>query len=131
MGLFGTRLSNLYQVLPCIVAELAVDVAYPEGNGRVYHDRGSRAYFILRGENPLEEETAEVFVRTKLNVLKLRELPWDHFRFAEIVEVKSIISERCWHANPQEMKEMLDRIREKMSVSEVTESLFTLPPDLL
>lgn len=131
MPLFGQRLSQLYKVLPCIVAELAVDVSFPERNGRVHHDRGGRVYFVLRGENPLAEATTEVFVRTKLNNLKLRELPWDHFRFAEIAEVPSVIAERCWHAQPEEMKAMLDGIREKLIDTTVSDSMFSVPADLL
>lgn len=131
MNPFGTRLSGLYRVLPCIVAELAVDVSYPAGNGRVHHERGGRAYFVLRGDDPLNEDTAEVFVRTKLNVLKLRELPWNHFRFAEIAEVPSVIAERCWRSTPKEMKEMLDKIRIKIPDTMVAASSFAVPLDAL
>lgn len=131
MPLFGTRLSNLYRVLPCIVAELAVDVSFPEGNGRVHHDRGSRVYFILRGEKPLEQPTAEVLVRTKLNRLRLREFPWDHFRQASIAEVPSQIAEKCFLDDAESMKEILDAITAKIPDSIADGSLFTLPSDLI
>lgn len=131
MGLFGTRLSNLYSVLPCIVAELAVDVSFPEGNGRVHHERGGRAYFVLRGEDPLSEPKAEVFVRTKLNVLKLRELPWDHFRFPDVVEVPAVIAERCWRGTPEETKAILDRMRAIIPDSTIVTSKFSVPLDIL
>jgi hypothetical protein len=72
-----------------------------------------------------------VFVRTKLNVLKLRELPWDHFRFPEIAEVPSAIAERCFLAEPQIMKEMLDKIRARMPDSTIAASKFSVPLDML
>jgi hypothetical protein len=131
MNPFGARLSDLHKTLPCIVAELAVDVSFPCGGGRLHHDRGTRAYFLLRGENPLDEPDAEVFVRSKLNVLKLRELPWDHFRFAEVAMVPSAIGERCWRGTPDEMKAMLDRIRAKIPDSTIQSSKFSVPLDQL
>ena len=129
---FGVRLSDLHRVLPCIVAELAVDVSFPCGHsGRLHHDRGSRAYFLLRGDKPLEEPEAEVFVRSKLNVLKLRELPWNHFRFAEVAMVPSQIGERCWRGTPEEMKAMLELIRKKIPDTTVESSKFSVPLDNL
>jgi hypothetical protein len=132
MNPFGMRLADLHKVLPCIVAELAVDVSFQCGSsGRLHHDRGTRAYFLLRGQNPLDEPDAEVFVRSKLNVLKLRELPWDHFRFAEIAMVPAAIGERCWRGTPDEMKEMLERVRLKIPNTTLESSKFQVPLDQL
>jgi len=128
--IFGQRLSDLYRYLPCIVAELAKDVSFPENGGMVHHQRGARAYFILRGDNPLDHPEAEVFLRTMLNNLRLRELTWDHFRFADIMDVPAKIGERCLHMSKDEMKTMLEGVRRKIQGSETAPLDFSMPLDL-
>ena len=124
---FGQRLSEQYRYLPCIVAELAEDLSFPENGGYVHHRRGARAYLILRGENPLLEPDVEVFLRTMLNNLRLREVPWDHLRFAEIQNVPAVIGERCWRSTPEEMQQMLNGVKSKTQGSENAPIDFSVP----
>jgi hypothetical protein len=128
--IWGQRLSDHHRFLPCIVAELAKEVSFPENHGTVYHERGTRAYFVLRGDNPLNEPTAEVFIRTKMGNLRVRELPWDHFRFADIDNVPSKIGERCWFGTQDEMRSMVEKIRGKIQGSEVAPMDFSVPIEL-
>jgi hypothetical protein len=131
MGFFGTRIRDIYSSLPCIVGELTKDVSFPEGRGAIHHERASRVYFVLRGESPLLESTAEVFVRSMAGKLWLRELPWDHFRFAEIAIVPSKIAEPCWRGAPDEMLQMLEAIRPKLDQSDNLANSFSVPIDSL
>ena len=131
MGFFGTRIRDIYSSLPCIVGELAKDLSFPEGRGAVHHERAARVYFVLRGQSPLQESTTEVFVRSLTGKLWLRELPWDHFRFAEIAVVPSKIAEPCWRGTPDEMLQMLEAIRPKLDQSDNITNSFSVPIDVL
>jgi hypothetical protein len=112
---FGSSMAGLYESLPTIVAELSEEIAFNERGHMVAHDRGSRTYLVLQGEDPLASDTAECLVRTKLNQFRVRDIPWSKLRFAEIARVPANIGERCWRGTKDEMEEMLRRIQsEKM-----------------
>jgi hypothetical protein len=110
---FGSSLAGLYPSLPTIVAELAEELTFIDNGHAVSHDRGSRAYLVLRGQNPMDEDTVECLIRTKINQLRLREVPWSGLRFPEIANVPASIGERCWRGTKEEMQKMLQQIQAK------------------
>lgn len=100
---FGSHLSDLYVTLPTIVAELNEDMHF--------FNRGSRAYLMLRNEDPLSYETVECFMRTSINHLRVVEVPWRMLRFVCIERVPSVIGERCWRGTKAEMEALVERIK--------------------
>jgi hypothetical protein len=113
---FGSPLSGLFRSLPTIVAELNETMICRERGSTVCHDRGSRAYLVMSDPNPLESETVECLLRTKMNQFRLRDVPWRVLRFIELTSVPAVIGERCWRGSKREMEEMVTRIREEKLV---------------